>query len=84
MAWAFVPESVRWLAANGRFAAAWAEVATQLGMPLHSVPLPTVAPATQPCAKLSELFEQPRMFFETIFTSGGQLHLPQGTCSIRE
>jgi putative MFS transporter len=71
LAWAFVPESVRWLAATGRFAAARAGVAKQLGMPLQSVPLPTVAPATQPGAKLSELFEQPRMFFETIFIWGG-------------
>ena len=71
LAWAFVPESVRWLAAKGRFAEARAEVAKQLGMPLQSIPLPTVAPSTQPRAKLSELFEQPRMFFETIFIWGG-------------
>ena len=71
LAWAFVPESVRWLAAKGRFAEARAEVAKQLGMPLRSIPFPTVAPSTQPRAKLSELFEQPRMFFETIFIWGG-------------
>ena len=39
LARAFVPESVRWLAAKGRFAEARAEVAKQLGMPLQSVPL---------------------------------------------
>jgi MFS transporter, putative metabolite:H+ symporter len=70
-AWALVPESVRWLAAKGRFAEARAEVAKQLGVPLQGVPLPTVAPTTQPRASLSELFEQPRMFFETIFIWGG-------------
>jgi putative MFS transporter len=66
-----VPESVRWLAAKGRFAEARAEVAKHLGLPLSAVPLPTVPPAVQPRGKLSELFEQPRMFFETIFIWGG-------------
>ena len=49
--WIFVPESVRWLAAKGRFAEARAEVAQHLGLPLQSVPLPTVRPATQPRGK---------------------------------
>ncbi len=71
LAWIFVPELVRWLAAKGRFAEARAEVAKHLGLPLQSVPLPTVAPATPPRGNLSELFEQPRMFFETIFIWGG-------------
>jgi hypothetical protein len=34
LAWAFVPEAVRWLAGKGRFAEARAEVARQLGVPL--------------------------------------------------
>ena len=71
--WLFVPESVRWLAAMGRFAQARAEVAKHLDLPLRSVPLPTVAPATQPRGKLSELYHHPRMFWETILIWGGSL-----------
>ena len=69
--WIFVPESVRWLAAKGRFAEARAEVAQQLGLPLRSVPLPTVPPATQPRGRLSELLHYPRMFWETVINWGG-------------
>jgi putative MFS transporter len=69
--WIFVPESVRWLAAKGRFAQARAEVAQHLGLPLQSVPLPTIRPATQPRGKLSELYQHPRMFWETMLIWGG-------------
>jgi putative MFS transporter len=69
--WIFVPESVRWLAAKGRFAEARAEVAKQLGLALRSVPLPTVPPATQPRGRLSELLHHPRMFWETVINWGG-------------
>jgi MFS transporter, putative metabolite:H+ symporter len=69
--WRFVPESVRWLAAKGRFADARAEVAKHLDLPLRSVPLPTVAPATQPRGSLAELYRYPRMFWETILIWGG-------------
>ncbi len=69
--WIFVPESVRWLAAKGRFAEARAEVAQQLRLPLRSVPLPTVPPATQPRGRLSELLHHPRMFWETVINWGG-------------
>jgi MFS transporter, putative metabolite:H+ symporter len=67
----FVPESVRWLAAKGRFAEARAGVAKQLDLPLSSVPLPTIAPASQPRGSLAELYHHPRMFWETILIWGG-------------
>ena len=67
----FVPESVRWLTAKGRFAEARAKVAEHLGLPLQSVPLPTVMPAAVPRGRLSELFEQPRQFCETLLIWGG-------------
>ncbi len=72
LVWIFVPESVRWLTAKGRFAEARAEVATQLGLPLSSVPLPTVPPTAQPRAHLGELYSvNPRLFWQTILIWGG-------------
>jgi putative MFS transporter len=72
LVWAFVPESVRWLTAKGRFAQAQAGVAKQLGLPLSSVPLPTVPPAAQPKASLTELFSvNPRLFWQTLLIWGG-------------
>jgi MFS transporter, putative metabolite:H+ symporter len=72
LVWAFVPESVRWLTAKGRFAQARAGAAKQLGLPLASVPLPTVPPAAQPKASLVELFSvNPRLFWQTILIWGG-------------
>ena len=71
LVWFFVPESVRWLAAKGRFAEARAEVAQHLGLPQQSVPLPTMAPAVQPRGRLSDLYEHPRKFWETIVNWGG-------------
>ena len=59
----FVPESVRWLTAKGRFAEARVQVAEHLGLPLHSVPLPTVMPTSVPRGRLSELLQQPRQFW---------------------
>ena len=69
--WLYVPESVRWLTAKGRFTDARVTVANYLGMPLRSVPLPTMAPPVQPRGRLSELYEHPRMFWETILIWGG-------------
>jgi putative MFS transporter len=69
--WYFVPESVRWLVAKGRFAEARAAVAKHLDQPVHSLPLPMVAPASPPRGSLSELYHHPRMFWETILIWGG-------------
>jgi putative MFS transporter len=66
--WFCVPESVRWLTAKGRFAEAREEVAKQLGLPLHSVPLPTQLPAAQPRGSLWELYQRPSLFWETVIT----------------
>jgi MFS transporter, putative metabolite:H+ symporter len=71
LVWRFTPESARWLAAKGRFAAARAEVARHLGRPLDSVPLPTIPPAAPPRGNLLDLLSQPRMFAETILIWGG-------------
>jgi MFS transporter, putative metabolite:H+ symporter len=71
LVWLFTPESVRWLAAKGRFAEARAEVAKHLGLPLRQVPLPTIPPTTVPRGNLLDLLSQPRMFWETILIWGG-------------
>ena len=71
LVWALVPESVRWLTAKGRFAEARAEAARALDVPLSSVPLPTVAPASPPRASLKELYEDPRLFWQTVIIWGG-------------
>src|SRR5215470_5637150 len=69
--WFYVPESVRWLAAKGRFSDARAEVAKYLGAPLQSVPLPTQAPTAEPRGRLSELYRRPSLFWETVVIWGG-------------
>ena len=69
--WFYVPESVRWLAAKGRFSGARAEVAKYLGAPLQSVPLPTQAPTAEPRGRLSELYRRPSLFWETVIIWGG-------------
>jgi putative MFS transporter len=71
MVLAFVPESVRWLTAKGRFTEARDEAARQLGLPQDLVPLPTVPPVTQPRASLSELYERPGLFWQTVLIWGG-------------
>ena len=67
----FVPESVRWLVAKGRFAEAQRLVARQLGLPLDQVPLPTVAPANPPRGRWSELFARRRLAWLVFLIMGG-------------
>jgi MFS transporter, putative metabolite:H+ symporter len=71
LVWLFVPESVRWLTAKGRFAEARDEVARQLGLPRDSVPLPTLKPVAPPRASLAELYANPRLFWQTVIIWGG-------------
>jgi putative MFS transporter len=67
----FVPESVRWLVAKGRFEAARRIVARRLDRPLESIPRPVAAPANPPRASLSELFARPRLVVLVLLTMGG-------------
>jgi MFS transporter, putative metabolite:H+ symporter len=79
LVWAFVPESVRWLTAKGRYAEARAAVARQLGMPLERVPLPTTGPRAEPKGRLSELYSvNPRLFWQTILIWGGSASAAYG------
>lgn len=71
LVWAFVPESVRWLTAKGRFAEARDEVAVHLGLARDQVPLPTIAPAAPPRGSLKELYANPRLFWQTVILWGG-------------
>jgi len=71
LVWAFVPESARWLTAKGRFSEARDEVAQALRVPREQVPLPTVRPAVQPKGNLAELYQNPRLFWQTIIIWGG-------------
>jgi putative MFS transporter len=71
LVWMFVPESARWLAAKGRFAEARDEVAKTLDLPLDRVPLPTIRPLVQPRASLAELYQNPRLFWQTVLLWGG-------------
>jgi putative MFS transporter len=67
----FVPESVRWLVAKGRFAEARRQVAHHLGVPLENVPLPTIPLANPPRASFSELLAHPKLVWLVFLTMGG-------------
>jgi len=71
LVWKYAPESVRWLAAKGKFVEAQGEVARHLSLPLNRVPLPAKEPQAQPRGNLLDLLCQPRMFIETILIWGG-------------
>ncbi len=67
----FVPESVRWLTAKGRFTEARDQVARQLGLAPALVPLPTEPPRATPSGSLTELYRSPKRFWETLIIWGG-------------
>jgi putative MFS transporter len=66
----FVPESVRWLVAKGRFEEARRIVARRLDRPIATIPLPVAPPANPPRASLSELFARPRLVWPVFLTMG--------------
>ncbi|HZU90333.1 MAG TPA: MFS transporter, partial [Stellaceae bacterium] len=71
LVWVFVPESVRWLTAKGRFDEAQRAVAVHLGAPRERVPLPALRPVAPPRASLAELYAHPRLFWQTLLLWGG-------------
>ncbi len=71
LVWIFVPESVRWLTAKGRFAEARAQLAKQLRMPIERIPQPTARPASPPRANLGDLYANPRLFWQTVIIWSG-------------
>jgi putative MFS transporter len=72
LVWILVPESVRWLAAKGRFAEAREAVAKHLGVAPEALPLPNVPPLAPPRASLAELYAgRPGLFWQTIMIWGG-------------
>jgi MFS transporter, putative metabolite:H+ symporter len=71
LVWVFVPESVRWLMAKGRFGEARDLVARQLDIAGDSVPLPTTRPAAAPRGSIAELYADPQLFWQTVLIWGG-------------
>ena len=78
LVWVFVPESVRWLTAKGRFAQAREGVARALGIALDRVPLPTTRPTAPPRAGLGELYQNRRLFWQTVLIWGGSASAAYG------
>ena len=68
--WLWVPESMRWLMAKGRFAEAQEAAARHLGVGRASVPLPATPPAAPPRASLAELYQSPRLFWQSLVVWG--------------
>lgn len=68
--WLWVPESMRWLMAKGHFAAAQAAAARHLAVDIGSLPLPTAPPAAPPRASLAELYQSPRLFWQSLVVWG--------------
>ena len=68
--WFFVPESVRWLIAQGRGAEARKVVAQYVDIPLDKVPLPSPPPPRAP-ARLRDLYRFPGRFWLIILMTAG-------------
>ncbi|HEY1257942.1 MAG TPA: MFS transporter [Stellaceae bacterium] len=71
LAWLYLPESVRWLAAKGRIEAARNEAAKYVGAAIDRVPLRAAKPSAEPRASLAELYADPQLFWQTILLWGG-------------
>ena len=69
LVWLYVPNRCAGSLPRGGLAGALK--LKHLGLPLPSVPLPTTPPVSPPRGRLSELYQQPRKFWETVIIWGG-------------